>query len=172
MLVYYTDNFMLSRLGEQEAATDLDIVVKIHTCQRVGNKNSEVFPISELSVSLMSWAIGFPRWKSYCPYSLSLMIEDVLEFLKQSVPHIYQYMKLWNIYQDCWVWERPRTREGLETSMGCCESCFDTWVAEIGVRSDSKGPILLEVSVANRDRVWCLLQKFRWLSGQTSSILF
>lgn len=28
MLLYYTDNFMLIRLGEQETATDLDTVVK------------------------------------------------------------------------------------------------------------------------------------------------
>ena len=40
MLVYYTDNFMLMRHGEQEAATDLDTIVnETHACQRVGNKS-------------------------------------------------------------------------------------------------------------------------------------
>ena len=53
MLVYYFDNFMLVRLGEQEAATDLNTVIKcMHACQRVGNKfhrNSQVFHTGKLS---------------------------------------------------------------------------------------------------------------------------
>lgn len=96
MLVYYIDNFMLIRLGEQEAATDLDIVVKIHACQRVGNKshkNSEVFPISELSVSLTVLSNRLSKVKKLLPYSLT-NDKDVLELLKQLVRHIYQYMKL------------------------------------------------------------------------------
>lgn len=97
MLVYYTDNFMLTRLGEQEAATDLDIVVKIHTCQRVGNKshkNSEVFPIIELSVSHTVLSNRLSKVKKLLPLLSLTNDKDVLEFLKQLVPHIYQYMKL------------------------------------------------------------------------------
>lgn len=55
MLVYYFNNFMLIRLGEQEAATDLNTVIKyMHACQTVGNKfhrNSQVFHTGKLSVS-------------------------------------------------------------------------------------------------------------------------
>lgn len=87
---------MLIRLGEQEAATDLDIVVKMHACQRVENKshkNSEVFLISELLVSLMVLNNRISKVKLLSLLSLT-NDKDVLEFLKQPVPYIYQYMKL------------------------------------------------------------------------------
>lgn len=55
MLVYYFDNFMLIRLGEQEAATDLNTVIKhMRARQRAGNKlhrNAQVFHTGKLSVS-------------------------------------------------------------------------------------------------------------------------
>lgn len=53
MLAYYFDNFMLIRLGEQEAATDLNTVIKyMHARGREKiHRNSLIFHTVKISVS-------------------------------------------------------------------------------------------------------------------------
>lgn len=57
------------------------------------HKNSEVFLISELLVSLTVLNNRLSKVKLLPLFSLT-NDKDVLEFLKQPVPYIYQYMKL------------------------------------------------------------------------------
>lgn len=70
--------------------------------------------------------IALPRWRSCCTYSLLLLrkMYNMPWLFEATVPDLGTM----NHLPGLWMWERPRSIEGSQTSMGCCESCFATWL--------------------------------------------
>ena len=113
MLAYYFDNFMLIRLGEQKAATDLNTVIKYMHARGREINSTEIHSSSTLLNFLWAlrfWAIqDIPSKVKKVLYLLSFNTEkevpcpgDLFGILKQSVPPLGWQLR--TIYQDCLMW--------------------------------------------------------------------
>lgn len=78
----------------------------------------------------------------------------LLGFWRQQIPHLGVLLQsIYQVTRKSFLFSvGPRTGEGSATGSGCCAGCF-----ALGTY-DPAEPMVLEVSVADRDTVWSLWQ--------------